>query len=230
MVIGVFQNPRDAEDAILRLQEVGYDPKSISVIMQNRDKAYEFAEATGSQVTEGAVAGATTGATIGALAGLLVGIGAIAIPGIGALLIGGPLAAALGLTGAAATTLSGAATGALAGGLVGSLVGLGVPEDDAQIYEERIREGGVLLALPATEYHSEEAIRILQDFGADQVRYVADEVSVSAHREERSDYHQPYAFQYGDMIENESFHDAQKRGWFGESKRHSRAAKKGHRK
>lgn len=106
------------------------------------------------------------------LAGLLVGIGAIAVPGIGALFIGGPLAAALGLSGAAATTVSGAATGALAGGLIGALLGLGVPEEDARIYEERIKEGGILIAIPSRTGDEARAMDILEDTGADQVRAI----------------------------------------------------------
>ncbi len=101
----------------------------------------------------------------------MIGIGAIAIPGIGGLLIGGPLAAALGLTGAAAATVSGAVTGALAGGLVGGLVGLGVPEETAKVYENRIREGGVLIAVAARE-GDDEAHAVLEEHGADEIRNV----------------------------------------------------------
>ena len=70
---------------------------------------------------------------------------------MGAILIGGPIAAALGLSGAAGLAASGAATGILAGGLVGGLSSLGVPEERARMYEEDIRRGGVLLAVPADE-------------------------------------------------------------------------------
>ncbi len=170
MVIGVFSDKNTAEDAIEDLKTEGYDAKDISIVMRDGETTQTVTQDTGASVAEGAASGAVTGGVLGGLAGLLVGIGAITIPGIGAILIGGPLAAILGLTGAAAVTVSGAATGALAGGLVGALVGLGVPEEEARVYEERVKEGGVLLAVPVREGSTREARVILEDNGADSIR------------------------------------------------------------
>ncbi len=170
--LGMFANRSDAEGAIDHLKTAGYDAKGMSIIMKDSGEAHEVANSTGANVTAGAVSGATTGGVIGGIAGLLIGIGAIAIPGIGALLIGGPLAAALGLTGAAATTASGAVTGAVAGGLIGALMGLGVPEEDAKVYEERIKEGGILLAVPTRGEDDTQAEEIMKDHHADQIRTV----------------------------------------------------------
>ena len=52
--------------------------------------------------------------------------------GFGPLIAAGPIMAALG----------GTAAGATAGGLVGALVGFGIPESEARVYEERLKEGG----------------------------------------------------------------------------------------
>ncbi len=172
MVLGVFSSRPSAESAISDLEAAGYNPKDISILMQDSGEAQSMADDTGANVAEGAASGATTGGVIGAIAGLLVGIGAIAVPGVGALLIGGPLAAALGLTGAAASTVSGAATGALAGGLIGALTGLGVPEEDARVYEERIKSGGILVAVPTVTGTSADAAEILTQHDADQVKTV----------------------------------------------------------
>ncbi len=174
MVLGVFSKRIDAEDVIAKLENLGYDPKNLSIIMRDNTEAAKMARSTGTDVAGGAVSGATTGGLLGAIAGLLVGIGAIAIPGVGAILIGGPLVAALGLTGAAATTVSGAATGVLAGGLIGALVGLGVPEEDARYYEESIKEGGILVAVPARAGEEQEVMDIMRDFGANQIRAIKD--------------------------------------------------------
>jgi uncharacterized membrane protein len=171
-VLGVFNSQTDAENAIDDLKEHGYNPKDLSIVMKDNAAAREVADNTGANVASGAISGATTGGVVGAIAGLLIGIGAITIPGIGALLIAGPLATALGLTGAAATTVSGAATGALAGGLIGALTGLGVPREDAQVYEERVRSGAILLAVPARASHEDEVREILDDNAAEQVRVV----------------------------------------------------------
>lgn len=173
MIIGVFADRTDAENAIEDLKSENYDVKDISVITKNTDDATVINNntgTTGNNVANGAASGAATGGVIGALAGLLVGIGAIAIPGFGALLIGGPLAAALGLTGAAAATVSGAVTGAVAGGLVGALVGIGVPEEDARVYEDRVRAGGILLAVPTRDHNEDDVREIMEDDGADRVR------------------------------------------------------------
>ncbi len=173
MILGVFGDSDRASMAISDLERLGYDPKDVSIVMKDHAEARKVSDATGATVVEGAASGATTGGIIGALAGLLVGVGAITIPGIGAVLIGGPLAVALGLSGAAATTVSGAATGALAGGLIGALTGLGVSDTDAHHYEESIRSGGVLVAIPADQGDTDDALSALDRHGAQQVRTIS---------------------------------------------------------
>lgn len=174
MILGVFDNRDQVEMAINELKNLGFDPKDISIIMKDREEAADVAQDTGSRVAGGAASGATTGGILGALAGLLVGIGAITIPGIGALLIGGPIASALGLTGAAATTASGAMTGALAGGLVGGLTGLGVSESEARNYENRIKQGSILLAVPVSPEtnQSQQVMDIMRNNNADQINVI----------------------------------------------------------
>jgi uncharacterized membrane protein len=185
MVLGVFEEQDNAESAINRLQDDGFNPKDISIVMKDKDLARDVAANTGANVAAGAASGATTGGILGGIAGLLIGIGAITVPGIGALLIGGPIAAALGLTGAAATTVSGALTGALAGGLVGALVSLGVPEHEAREYEERIKEGGILVAVPTDNYDQDRARQILEAEGATQIRSVSD--TTRTHRRDETE-------------------------------------------
>lgn len=170
MIFGVFTQRENAENAINELENEGFDPKNISILMQNKDDAKVMESNTGADVTGGVTAGATTGAVVGGLAGLLIGIGAIAIPGIGALLIAGPLVAALGLTGATASTVAGVTTGALAGGLIGALVKLGIPEEDAKVYEESVKSGAILVAVPETAGKHNEVSSILTDQGAEQVK------------------------------------------------------------
>jgi len=147
LVLGVFTERNGAEEGITRLENSGYNPKDISIMMRDKHEAHDIADNTGASVVEGTLSGAATGGVLGALAGLFVATGVI--PGLGAILIGGPLAAALGLTGAAATTVSGAATGVIAGGVLGALTSLGLSDEDARVYEESIKEGGILLAVPA---------------------------------------------------------------------------------
>lgn len=172
MIFGVFTEIDNAESAINELENGGFDPKEISIVMKNNEDAKVIQTNTGANIAGGAASGATTGAVIGGLAGLLIGIGAIAIPGIGALLIAGPLVASLGFTGAAASTVAGATTGAVAGGLIGALMKLGIPEADAKVYEERVKSGAILVAVPEMNGQHVEASTILTNHGAEQVRTV----------------------------------------------------------
>lgn len=172
MIFGVFAERMSAENAINTLEREGFDPKQISIVMKNSDDANVIQNNTGANVAGGATAGAATGTVIGGLAGLLIGIGAIAIPGIGVLLIAGPLVTALGFTGAAASTVAGATTGALTGGLIGALVNLGIPEADAKLYEDRVKSGAILVAVPEMTGKHMEVGTILTDNGAEQVKTV----------------------------------------------------------
>ena len=85
----------------------------------------------------GTATGAGIGAAIGGGAGLLTGLGMLAIPGVGPLVAAGWFAAAA----------VGAAGGALAGGAVGAIVDLGLSEEDAPVFSEAIRRGGVAVSV-----------------------------------------------------------------------------------
>ncbi|HEY9688800.1 MAG TPA: hypothetical protein V6D46_02320, partial [Coleofasciculaceae cyanobacterium] len=91
------------------------------------------------RVEEGATGGAVAGGTLGGVTGLLVGLGLVAIPGIGPVMLAGATATAI------ASTISGSVIGAVSGGLVGGLVGLGLPEDRAKIYHDRVAKGDYLV-------------------------------------------------------------------------------------
>jgi hypothetical protein len=147
-IIGIFYDRADVEEAMGKFESEGLNPKDISIIMKDTSTAEDIGDNTGANVASGAASGIATGAVIGGLAGLLA---ATIVPGLGGFLIGGPVGAALGLTGAAATTVSGAATGAVAGGLIGALMGIGLRREEAEYYEGRVREGAILLAVPALD-------------------------------------------------------------------------------
>lgn len=189
LILSVFRHKKEAEAAIDHLERRGYDPKDLSIVMKDERGREELARDTGANVAGGAVSGATTGAVIGGIAGLLIGVGAIAIPGIGAILIGGPLAAALGLTGAAAITAEGAITGALAGGLIGGLISLGVPREHAEVYERRVREGHILLVVPAFEDEKDEVMDILHEHGAEDINEVETDEEMYEERKRRESRH-----------------------------------------
>jgi uncharacterized protein (TIGR02271 family) len=155
-VVGLFHNQTDAERAIQRLKQDGFSESQIGVAIKDRDRQEELVEGTGTQAAEGAATGAVGGGVLGGVIGLLAGVGALAIPGVGPIIAGGALA----------STLAGAGIGAAAGGLIGALVGMGVPEEDAQHFDQGFRAGGTLVTVSAGN-RVEEARAILYESGAD---------------------------------------------------------------
>jgi len=126
-----------AQQAIDEMRRSGFDPQRVSVVAQDRGEARSVAESTGAETGAGAATGAGFGAIFGGAVGWLAGLGALAIPGLGPLVAAGPLMAALG----------GAGIGAVSGGIVGALTGWGFSEADARTYENRVREGDILLTV-----------------------------------------------------------------------------------
>ncbi|MEK4031160.1 MULTISPECIES: general stress protein [Bacillaceae] len=134
-IVGVYDDHTEAIEAIEDLKRQGYNSEEISVISKERDDVEYVEETTDTKAEEGAATGAATGGILGGLAGVAAGAGALAIPGIGPIVAAGPIVA--GLTGAAA--------GAGAGGLTGALIGLGIPEEDADRYNEYVKQGKMLV-------------------------------------------------------------------------------------
>jgi hypothetical protein len=91
---------------------------------------------------EGSGVGFAVGGAIGATAAAIAAIGtSLLIPGLG-LVVAGPFAAAL----------AGAGAGGITGGLVGGLVGMGIAESEAKEYEEKIKNGKIIVgAKPKNE-------------------------------------------------------------------------------
>jgi hypothetical protein len=170
-VLATFSDRNDAEDAISILENKGYNPKDMSIVMKDTTIRKEIADDTGAQAASDTVGGAVTGAAVGGIAGL---VSVYALPSLGAFFIGGPIAVALGLTGAAAVAASAAVTGALAGGFIGGLMGLGLSQDEARVYEERINEGGILVAVPIVDRQdAREAREVFNETNADNVKIVS---------------------------------------------------------
>lgn len=161
--VGVFSTRREAELALEELRDSGFSMDKVSIIAKDGDRENDIAnvevedhDRVGNKADEGATKGAVTGGVFGGVTGLLVGLGALAIPGIGPIMLAGVEATAL------ATALAGGAIGAAAGGLVGGLVGLGIPEEQAKVYNDRVTQGGYLVIVDGTEAEIGRAHQILQ--------------------------------------------------------------------
>lgn len=162
--VGVFSSYSEAEGALNELKNSGYPMNQVSVVARDAEKndsiaGADLSDKVGNKADEGATSGAIAGGTVGGLTGLLVGIGALAIPGIGPVMTAGALGTAL------ATALSGGAIGAAAGGLLGALVGLGIPEERAKAYNDRVSHGDYLVMVEGSQDEIDRAQTILSHRG-----------------------------------------------------------------
>lgn len=149
VVVQTYATEEEATRAIQALQDAGFTSEHISVIARDESVARDVADDTGTEAEEGAATGAVAGGAIGAVAALIAGASAVAIPGIG-IAIGGPIAAAI--------------AGAAGGGLLGGLVGMGIPEDEARGYNERLEAGDIIVSVVAGAREA-DARTILQGSG-----------------------------------------------------------------
>ena len=165
--VGVFRTRKEAEDALHELRNSGFPMDRISVIAKDADRDDDIAgapvrENVGNKADEGATVGAVSGGVVGGLTGLLVGLGILAIPGIGPVMLAGATATTI------ATTLSGTAIGAVTGGLLGALIGLGIPEERARVYHDRVVRGQYLVIVDGTQEEIDTAHAILGRRGIEE--------------------------------------------------------------
>lgn len=186
--VGVFSSRQDAEYALNELRDAGFPMDRVSIVAKDIDRDRGFGDANvrdtnDTKTEEGAATGAVAGGVLGGLTGLLVGLGAIAIPGLGPVMLAGATATAI------ATTLSGGAIGAAAGGLIGALIGLGIPEDRAKVYSDRVSRGDYLVMVDGTEDEIRHAEAVLSRRGI-QEWGVYDAPAVASDRTDyaRTDY------------------------------------------
>jgi len=154
-VVGVFNDRAQAQQAVKDLRQAGFREDQIGVVAREGESVAGAEHVTdkGSHVGTGAATGVAAGAGIGALWAL--GIAAGILPGIGPVISGGILA----------SILASAAGGAAIAGIAGALIGLGVPEHEAQYYENEFHQGRVLVTVKADGRY-DEAWAILQRHGA----------------------------------------------------------------
>jgi len=158
-VVGSFANRTDAQDAVRALRSAGFPDDDIGVVGRQMEYHGDPTSHSGlpndpthSRWEEGTGVGAAAGAVTGTGLGLAVAAGLI--PGVGPIIAGGML---MGL-------LASAGAGATVGTVVGGLIGLGVPEDEADYYEDEVTSGRVLVSVDAGDRRA-EAVDILARHG-----------------------------------------------------------------
>jgi hypothetical protein len=172
MATGVFRDRYDAERAFDYLHTKGYLDSEINVLMSDRTRAAYYPTKSdekhqaGNLATEGMGVGGAIGTAVGATLAAVLTIGTtVAIPGLGAgvgMLVAGPLAAAF----------AGAGAGAVTGGIIGALVGAGMTEQNAQAYEEALRNGGVVIGVvPHSDEDARDIEKKFKEFNGENVCY-----------------------------------------------------------
>jgi uncharacterized membrane protein len=168
--VGLFSSRAEAEQAMYKLRDSGFNMDHISVVAKSgdglkeisgHDRTYDGAQSDAKPKSEqakgGAGAGAKAGAATGGAIGLVGSLGVLAIPGIGPVAEVGFLLA---------NTLLGGGIGAAGGGLLGALIGWGVPEDRAKHYDDRVHNhGDYLVMLEGSESEMRSAESILRQGG-----------------------------------------------------------------
>jgi len=159
--VGVFPDRPTTASALQALKDSGFSMRQVTILARKaaRQEAIagvEIQDQMGNKSSEGAAAGVVGGGILGGAAGLLAGLGALTIPGLSGIVLVSEAATAV------ATTLIGGAAGAAAGGLVG---GLGIPEDRARAYSDRVARGEYLVLVKGTEPEIRRAEDTLQQQG-----------------------------------------------------------------
>ena len=166
-VIGLFDKPDGAQEAVREMLDEGFRRDDISVMTkelrpQGAEKqaaVVEYVEEDGAEQVEDMAKGAGKGAAIGGTAGLLLGLTALAIPGIGPVLAAGPLAAAI----------AGAGLGGTVGGLISGLTRLGANDAQANTYAEGVRRGGTVVSVTVPDEAARLVISIMKENGAVEI-------------------------------------------------------------
>lgn len=149
--IGVALNRQEVESALSKLQSANFPLGQTSVIAKDLQPSDQFegvetSEQLAGQSTENPTGLPADGVTTASWSTLLVGLTSFAIPGAGPILAAGTLGVSL-LTG-----LAGIGMGVVANNnLIQAFKELGVPEDKARLYSDRLTQGNYIILLEGTE-------------------------------------------------------------------------------
>lgn len=162
--VGVFARRQEAEQALNELKASGFSMDKVSLLAKDADQGEQLGEVQISDRidnqdvnTTGAVADALN---TGVWGSVLVGLSSLAIPGIGAVIAAGSVGAAL-VTSMAGVAVSVSATN----NLVQALVGLGIPEEPARHYSDRLQQSYYLVILDGTDEEIHRAEEIFKERG-----------------------------------------------------------------
>src|ERR1700749_1366008 len=148
----VYNDYASAEATVRELKNAGLGDSHIGIVASNAegwhkpgggdvDPSHDKDRDGKDDRSEGAVTGGGMGAIVGGAAGVAAGLGMLAIPGIGPIVAAGWLAA----------LAAGAVAGGATGGIIGALVEAGTSKENAAIYAEAVRRGGVVVTAKVSD-------------------------------------------------------------------------------
>jgi hypothetical protein len=162
--LGVFANSQKIEQAINDLKAANFPMEQVSIIAKDVEEGQHVGETQMSDRigdqdvnTTSPVANTLTATTWGSV---LVGLSSLALPGLGAVLAAGSVGVAL------VSSVAGVAVGAAANqNLVKALGDLGIPEERARVYSDRLQQSYYLLIVDGAEAEIQRAEPILRNIG-----------------------------------------------------------------
>ncbi|WP_017318566.1 general stress protein [Mastigocladopsis repens] len=161
--VGVFASRKAAEQALNELKDSGFPMEKVSIIAKDVDQGEQLANAemtsrVGDEnvnTATGVVADTLTASTWGSV---LVGLSSLALPGLGVVLAAGSLGVAL------ATSIGGVAVGAAAThNVVKALADLGIPEERARHYSDRLHQGNFMVIVDGSDEEIQRAEAVLRE-------------------------------------------------------------------
>jgi hypothetical protein len=167
---GVFSDQQQAEQSLNQLKQSGFPMEHVSVVVKQADEGeqlsnVEVSDEIGDQNLSTPLGVVKDTFAHSSWAFVLAGLTSLALPGIGPILAAGSLGAAL-----VATTAS-TGVGALAtNNVVKALAQLGIPEEQARVYSDRLLQGDYLVMVEGNpdELHNAEEVfsnQGVQDWG-----------------------------------------------------------------
>ena len=141
-IVAVYPNHVSAETAVNALRDQGFATSDISVVAPRGGGTPATPPDPAPASPDPVPSGPGAVPAIGVALGWLVGIGAVAVCGA-MFVVAGPIL----------VTFKGMSDALL--GIVDALVGFGMPADEAKKYEERVRNGAILLTV-----HAEDSVGI----------------------------------------------------------------------
>jgi hypothetical protein len=143
-----------ANEILTHLRNLGFSSSEISILLKESDTR-------NISVKEDAVRGAQKGTIAGSIAGVL--FTALTVPALGPLSVAGPILSALG------GGVAGGVIGGLAGGS-GALTRIGIPDDVCPGLEQKLHDGGILIAVHTPDAaRLEHAMRVFRSSGGEMI-------------------------------------------------------------